>query len=76
MKEIQKIILKYDSNKNIYLINDNKVEQDVWVKTKSVWENEQSYNHIKKFVDKYGFTDCDCYTKDNINVWIFTTVKR
>lgn len=76
MKKIEKVVLKYDSNKNIYLINDNKVGQDVWIKTKSVWENEQSYNHIKRFVDKWGFTDCACYSKNNINVWVFTTVKN
>lgn len=76
MQEIQKIVLKYDNNKNIYLINDKEVEQDVWIKTKSVWETEQSYNHIKRYVDEWGFTSHNYYIEDNVNVWVFTTVKK
>lgn len=76
MEKIQKVVLKYDNNKNIYLINDKEVEQDFWIKIKSVWENEQSYNHIKRFVDKWGYSSHDYYTKDNIDVWVFTTVKK
>lgn len=76
MKEIRKIVLKYDTNKNIYLINDKEVEEDVWILAKSTWETAQSYNNIKRYVDKWGFTSHDYYTKDNVYVWVFTTVQK
>ena len=76
MKETARITFKYDNNQVKYYINDKEVEQDVWIKAKSTWENEQSYNHIKRFVDEWGYTSHDYYTKDNVDTWIFTTVKK
>lgn len=75
MNEIQKVVLKYDNNKNIYLVNGKEVEKDVWLRTKGAWETEETYNHIKKFIDKWGFTNHDYYTENNVEVWVFTTKK-
>lgn len=76
-EKIKKVVLKYDANKNIYLINDKEVEQDLWIKTKSVWELECSYNHIKRFVQKWGYTSCEIdRTNPDIDVLIFTTVQK
>lgn len=75
MKEVKKNVFKYDTINGTYLINDKEVEQDVWIKAKSTWEVAQSYNHIKRYVDEWGFTNHDYYTKDNIDTWVFTTEK-
>ena len=76
MNEIEKIIFKYDNKQVKYYINDKEVSQDEWIKAKSTWECEEAYNHIKRYIDKWGYTSHDYYTKDNIDVWAFTTVKK
>ena len=74
MQDTQKIVLKYDTINNTYLINDEEVDKDTWILVKSTWEAEQSYNHIKKYINEWGFTSHDYYTKDNIDIWVFTTI--
>jgi hypothetical protein len=76
MKETERIIFKYDKNQDKFLVNDKEIEQDDWIKAKSTWECAQSYNHIKRYVDEWGFTSHDYYTEENVDVWVFTTVKR
>ena len=76
MKEVKKIVFKYDNINDIFLINDKECDKDTWIKVKSLWEVEQSYNHIKRYVDKWGFTDHDYCTENNIDSWVFTTVKN
>lgn len=76
MKELARIVFKYDNKQNKHYINDKEVEPDVWIRTKSLWENEQSYNHLKRFVDEWGFTSHDYHTKDNVDIWVFTTVQK
>ena len=76
MKEVKKIVFEYDTINNIFLIDNKECDKDTWIKTKSLWESEQSYNHIKRFIDKWGFTDHNYYTKNNIESWVFTTVKN
>lgn len=76
MQTIKKVILKFDRNKNIYLMDNKEVNKDIWILTKSSLESSQSYNHIKRYVDKWGFTSHNYYIEnDNILVWEFTTVK-
>ena len=76
MKTIEKVVLKFDRNKDIYFIDNKEVNKDIWILAKSSLESAQSYNHIKRYVDKYGFTSHDYHIEnDSILVWEFTTVK-
>ena len=75
MTEIARISFEYDNKQNKHYINNKEVDQDTWVKTKSAWECEESYNHIKRFTNEWGFTSHDYCTKDNVDIWTFTTVK-
>lgn len=75
MKTIEKVVLKFDRNKDIYFIDNKEVNKDTWILAKSSLESAQSYNHIKKYVDKWGFTSHNYSENNNILIWEFTTVK-
>ena len=75
MQETKKIIFKYDHNQNKSLVNGQEINYNDWLLAKGGWDTAQSYNHIKKYVDKYGFTYHDYYNIDNVDIWIFTVIK-
>lgn len=73
MKRFKKNVFKYDTINGTYLINDKEVDEDTWIKAKSTWEIAASYNHLKRYTDKYGYTDCQWYIENNVCIWVFTT---
>ena len=67
---------QYNMITNTYTINNKVVSQDEWEKTKSTWDVACSYNHLKWYIDKHGFTNSD-YDRSNPNIinCTYTTVQ-
>lgn len=71
-----KIIFKYDKNKDKYLIDDKEVTIKEWIITKNMWEIERSYNCCKKYIEKWGFTNCEFVKTIDFDVYKYSTIMK